>query len=526
MNRSLRTGGRVTVLALLLSFSIAPWEVTEAQTIEVVVFDGDANPDNDGAYNFTFSSAPASLSDFGMAAFATDLGTGNGEGAYRGNPSLVQEIAQTGDLVSGIPFNEFATAQQPGPAINASGTVLMHVSLGIPAVANALVIGNPSSQTLVVVEGDAAPGNGQIVPAGRGDLSDTGRVAFSANLFNTSGGSSDDDAIFRWDGSGQPLVPIVREGDPAPDANGTFFVSGGSGSFSSPSVNNAGQVAFFSEIAGSSISFDRGVFRGDGGTPTTIARVGGSAPSGGTYNDFGPGTSVPINITGQVAFHASTSAGATGVFRGDGTTTTIIALNGSIPSNAPGVTVGFPIRQVTLNDAGQVAFMTTSSGGDSGIFRGDGSGGSLIAIAYEDMPSPDGDGVFNSTFSSQDFALNNLGQVVFTASVDSTPGVAGGNEAALFFFDDALGLLKIARVGDSFLGSTFAALTFAGTDQLGVLSPNQSGLNNLGQVAFNFQLADGRDGIAMWSVPEPSTAALLLLAGSVVVRRKNGRGRG
>ena len=37
------------------------------------------------------------------------------------------------------------------------------------------------------------------------------------------------------------------------------------------------------------------------------------------------------------------------------------------------------------------------------------------------------------------------------------------------------------------------------------------GMNDLGQVAYVFRLADGRSGIAVWQIPEPTTTILLAL---------------
>jgi hypothetical protein len=39
-------------------------------------------------------------------------------------------------------------------------------------------------------------------------------------------------------------------------------------------------------------------------------------------------------------------------------------------------------------------------------------------------------------------------------------------------------------------------------------------------VAYRFQLADGRDGVALWTVPEPSAVSLLALSTIAILSRR------
>ena len=44
------------------------------------------------------------------------------------------------------------------------------------------------------------------------------------------------------------------------------------------------------------------------------------------------------------------------------------------------------------------------------------------------------------------------------------------------------------------------------------------GLNNNDQVVFRFDLANGKEGISVWSIPEPNSVSLFALsAGCIVV---------
>ena len=122
--------------------------------------------------------------------------------------------------------------------------------------------------------------------------------------------------------------------------------------------------------------------------------------------------------------------------------------------------------------------------------------------------------MFEGVLSSlSDPALNDLGQLAFVADIDLQDGGSTVDQFGLFFYDDLLGLTSVARTGDAFDGSTITDLRFTSGFSL---QDEGSGLNDLGQVAYAYSLADGRSGVAVWTIPEPGVAmtglALLSLA--------------
>jgi hypothetical protein len=138
------------------------------------------------------------------------------------------------------------------------------------------------------------------------------------------------------------------------------------------------------------------------------------------------------------------------------------------------------------------------------------------------MPSPDGDGSFSSLQGA--FAMNEAGQVAFAAGLDIDPtNVTPTEEFGLFFHDDDLGLVKIIRQNDPFLGSTVTNFDFAGNSTSDRLPRGRTGLNDLGDLAFTFSLADGRTGLAVWSVPEPGSLAGIALATAAMALRRRRR---
>src|SRR6185436_1508550 len=188
------------------------------------------------------------------------------------------------------------------------------------------------------------PGGGTLTPNTR-VVNDHGAIAYPGFV----SGATATQGIFRSDG-GQTIA-IARD-DIAPPTGGTFIL------FDNASINDRGQVAFFSVMTGGSADF--GVFRGEGGELTPVFVSNQIAPGGATFNDFG----VPvINRHGQVATSASLrdSASGIGLFAGDGTNAVAVALegqaapNGGIFRDPTGRGLTFP-SQIKFNDRGEVAF--------------------------------------------------------------------------------------------------------------------------------------------------------------------------
>jgi len=328
----------------------------------------------------------------------------------------------------------------------------------------------------------------------------SGTVAFSALL--DTGGSG---GIFT--GSGGPTTTIA-------DPSGPFaFFS------EDVSINASGTVAFraFPDAGG------QGIFTGSGGPTTTIAS------SSGPFVDF---DRISINASGTVAFFALRDAGGEGIFTGSGGPTTTIA--DLSPSSA--------IGGLSINDAGTVAFLGGQVAGRVGIFTG--SGGALTTIAdpsgpvagFSSFPSINAsgtvaffgrDGVFTGSggptttivdssgpFASfgtfSEVSINAGGTVAFGATLD-----AGGQ--GIFTSDDLSH--PVIAIGDALFGSTLVGFSFV----------SEKGLNDAGQVAFLYVLADDRQGIAradpvVAGVPEPGTLALLAASlGALAWRARRGR---
>jgi hypothetical protein len=306
-------------------------------------------------------------------------------------------------------------------------------------------------------------------------------VAFAADLVSTSGGSSDNRGVFRGDGSS--ITQIARESQNVPDGNGRF------GELNRVTLNDAGQTAFFAMLTATSggAGDDSGLYRGDGTTLVRIAREGQTAPDGnGKFSTFGTGA---INNAGQVAFSSqftNTVGGnqdRSGLYIGNGIVLTQVArANQAVPGgNGRFLT----IQDVALNNAGDLAFsaqLEFTSGGttdNSGIFLKQSEVGSIAQIVREGQLVPNGNGRFSS-FNS--LSLNVKDQIVFYAILT---GTSGPNDTTAIFRSGGGTITQIARTNQ---------LAPDGNGRFSNL--DDTSFNDAGQIAFHADLSSTIGGIS------------------------------
>ncbi len=458
-----------------------------------IAISGQAAPDGNGSFS-TFSNPLLNQNSevaFRAGLTGTSGGTTDNIGIWRSSGSTPTRIVRTGDGL----LRSF-TAVDPDFSFNDlgqvafSGTYFSNSLFG-STTQKGIWRGNGIQTIPIVREGDAVPGgNGNFAGFSYIGLNNNGQVAFKGGLTGTSGGSADDTGI--WRGSGGALTTIVREGQYAPD--GGVFAPGIYNGFARPALNDSGQVAFFAEVAGS--TSDTGIWRGSGGTLTTIVQDGQAPPDG--NGSFADNPNVlfiyqhKFNDKGQVAFFGNlrnTSGGSsdsTGIWRGSGGALTTIVRAGQTAPNGSGQFGGPSNRLFDLNNNGQVAFLasvTDTSGGRYGIWRG--SGGPLTTIVREDQVAPDSNGSF---LAFKDIDIGNGGQVAFVAELTGTIG--GTSDDVGIYLGDGVENIQVAREGDALAGSLISFLNPVDT---------KVDLNNFGQVSYRAELADGREGIFLFT---------------------------
>ena len=149
---------------------------------------------------------------------------------------------------------------------------------------------------IVLQTGDPSPdGNGVIAAILTNPMiNDSGEAVVLTLMTDTDAGDADDLALLR--GNAEGWTVIAREGDPAPGTEGKF---GDLGPFG---LNNAGQVAIGAMLTETAMGpgwDDGALYRGDGGTPVLIARIGQPTPGPGVFHWLYPKM---MNQAGEIVF--------------------------------------------------------------------------------------------------------------------------------------------------------------------------------------------------------------------------------
>lgn len=261
----------------------------------------------------------------------------------------------------------------------------------------------------------AAPGGGTYVAFNSVSLNGKKQILFDASVTppSTSG-------LFLF--SQGEITQLVAEG--------SIASTGESVSPSSGLINDAGDVVFVDSNAGLYL------LAHNTSTIVRLAGVGEAAPGGGTFSTF---VGFSLNKSGQVAFHVFLAEGGDGVYLASGgSISKIIKTGDSFPD---GGTFSFA-TDPSINDSGKVAFggLSGDSLADSGVFLY--SAGTLQVVVPRITLLPDGTSLDAGTSIA---ALNNAGQVAFTAFLSSGLGTTG---AGTFLFSNGT-VSEITATGHS-----------------------------------------------------------------------------
>ena len=504
-----------------------------AQNQTVVIDSAAAVPGGNGAF---VGFGPPVVNDAGRVAFGGFLdGTAGGGGddfglfaAGAGLPTTA--VVREGQALPGagggvVTFDDQFAPIEFGVGLNDAGQVGFNVPVTGPVVGRAAGLGGgPGDAPFATAStGDGVPGGGTfgqalgVRPTGifvvvdAVSLDGVGAIAFRS----TVDGSPADSGVFEAGPGGVVrVVALAGQADPTTPAVGDVFVD-----FDAPQFAGAGRIGFAARVEEQFVSFDEALYLSENGGLSRLASRGEAVPGGGTLSTFGP---YDFNDAGQAGFVGTlTPAGGggggsgLGLFRaGPGGGLVEYARAGEPAPDGDGtVADSNGIPDVALNDAGGLAFRLRFEDGDVGLYLSDGgAGGTSRRVARTGDAAPGG-GEFSNV---QAYALNDAGQVAFFSSLAGAAGSTG-----LFFHDDALGLLAVARAGDPLLGGTLRTVGFAGVSSDPASIGRGTGLNDAGQVAFSYSLEDGRSGVAIWTVPEPAAAGVAgVIAGGALLRRR------
>lgn len=182
-----------------------------------------------------------------------------------------------------------------------------------------------------------------------------------------------------------------------------------------PAINNLGEVAF---PAFDPNTFTSGIFLNSAGQNELLLNGSTPVPGGGTLGEF---SNLALNSLDQLAFMSLTSTGSTGIFLADNGVVTSLATDGAA---APGggnfqLFFGFNRLGPVIDDRGDVAFASLLTGAPGGFFGSGGiflyKNGFLSRIVGPNDPSPDG-GVFLYADSP---SIDSSGDVAFFAETSA-----------------------------------------------------------------------------------------------------------
>jgi len=403
------------VILLLVQFASAAGAQAQVSH-SIIAASGDPAPVGGNYGNFLNTIA---VNARGQVAFDVLLSGPSTSGVFVNNGRTTSAIALGGNPDPTAGNFVFVSA----PFLTTSGDVIFNGTTGI-------FRGNGTTIVPVVQEGDPAPGGGSLLVGGTGfSANSRGLIAFATFV---NGGAATE-GVFRNGGS--QTTAIALDGTPSP-TGGTFLF------FSAPVIDEVGRVAFYAGMSGGSAEF--GIYRGDGENTNTLFAANQTAPGGGTFLDF----SNPImNKHGEVLVLAQLDNGD-GLFLHDGRDAVAIARSGD-PAPRGGSYSSF-FGPLTLNDRGQTAFEARLTDGTSGIFRGDRT--TVTPLAIKGTAAAGTTGTFE-TFG--ELKIGKDGSVVFIATLTiGTGGVDTSNNVGIWIGASESDLHLVARSGQSIAGKT------------------------------------------------------------------------
>jgi hypothetical protein len=508
MQATVNSNGDVAFLASLQGgpFPVG-WFLKESAAPTVkIAFEGDSTPAG-GTFGLAGANQPAEINGNGQLAFFADILGPNATGVFLYTPgSGIASVVNTNDS---LPAGANPVLRNFMPAASDDLLLFYAFKAGGRAATFTKTLHSGGGQiTRIFGEGDTAPVIGGAlwgVLANFGSINDSEEVAFATG--EVVGASVYPASIILTHKPGVGMQKVAATGDPAPGAAGGTFIAFDTVTFFRPPsrINSSGQVAFFANIAGSvSNSSPNGIFIGSAsGGIQPVARIGDPSPVAGIFVNFQQ-ADISLNDAGQVAFRGISQVTPTlqrpAVFVGNGTAPPVKVVRQGDPGPGGSLVASIPFR-FHINNAGQVAYVANLSGGSSpqGVFLGT-AGGAQMVVALAGDPAPGTGGGAFSAFKESDIELNNPGAVAFWAEISGAFATSG------YFLGSATAAPAARLIEGQALPGGGAA---------GVLSP---GLNNF--IGEQFSLTDFEMSMSFVNVTGAPNLSRLVIANAAGVLRE------
>ena len=350
-----------------------------------------------------------------------------------------------------------------------------------------------------------APGGGlfDFLLMGQAALNDDGDAAFVFSLFPV-GSTPLNGGVYRYSRKNGAVTAVMTPGKTTIPGGGTFVGAG-----FNVRLNNRGDLVF-TGLAPTThpgpLPF--GVYKADAaGMISSVVRPGDAAPGGGSFDSVYDGF---VNNFGDVVFDAHLAAETGPEKIGRASLYFKNARTGQIESiahagdPAPGGGVFRSVYSPVLNDQGDIAFLGDLSPGAPtldfeklGVYLY--SGNKIVNIAKPgDHMKGGGRFVTASFITAENLHINNTGEVVFNAKLDTDDNKDGLPDTGLYMWSHGSPRL-VARTGTVIPGegmiTQLAWSAFISFPVTASYVPNSGAINNdRGQVLFGATLSDGKGG--------------------------------
>jgi len=346
----------------------------------------------------------------------------------------------------------------------------------------------------------------------RGPPTNNGYVSFHAVLAGPGVTFGNHTALFA--GPFDDVRLVARRGSQAAGtpSGATYGSFSTSSRIVGPPVNDSGKVAFFAKLDGAGVTDrnNRGIWVGDAGGVTLVARKGDRPPGMPSGVFFHNVDNPSINNSGEVAF--SSILGGPGITSSNDDDVIWVGTPGNLEllarasSPAPGTDSTFDSLYANpiLTQSGEVMFMATLTGGGTSFWVG--KPGDLRKVVAQGDPRPDGAGTFRLQYTRPAFS-NGRGQVSFIEAAYGAP--------VSLWATDLTGALQLAcEAGDSFEVAPGDTRVISYIRNVYGGWGNETGFptyfNDNSELLMTLDFTDGSQGVFVAIVPEPTTSWLLL----------------
>lgn len=328
------------------------------------------------------------------------------------------------------------------------------------------------------------------------DIAEDGSVAFAGILEPGVGQvtTASDRGVWRYDPLGGDLI-AREEIDFAPGAFASF------NAFGRVETNAHEQLTFFASLKiGGAVNTmnSRGIWRFEGDTGELLAQSRSGGVPGLEDRDFEEFSKPWINDAGNVVFFSQLDNGTKGIWKYTANDVSVLSLtqSGNVPEVPEASFANMDL--VAWNDGDQALIDAALVEGAGGVDTGNRLGLWLVGTDQR-MVARAGDGnvagVSTASFAGFGKAtLNHRGHVAFAAELlHGEGGIDASNDTGLWLSGPAGENWLVAREGDALEGKTIVSLDFLGEESYGT-----TGINDLGELAFVANFADGDSGVFLF----------------------------